>query len=313
MPQKKPDQLTAVQRRRMEKAAEIATASPEQITYQHTILCQTCLPYRDPGEGIREWERQQGAISLKVQAGDARNPQTRQFVKLGLPYGSRPRLIMAHLNATAIKTGSPKIEVGDSLTSFVRRLLEYRRSAPDGREITRFKEQLSRLAAATVRMALDVSDDRAFQINTQIIDLMELWLGKDERQHVLWSSVVELSPRYFESLQKHAVPLDERAIGALANAPLALDVYCWLAQRLYRISPGKPQRITWKALHEQFGQGYQHIRQFRAAFLKVLADVDAQYRGANVSADDGGLELRHSPPPVLCRSSPVIRGMMPRD
>jgi hypothetical protein len=35
-------------------------------------------------------------------------------------------------------------------------------------------------------------------------------------------------PQYFESLTKHAVPLDERAIAALANSPMALDVYAWL-------------------------------------------------------------------------------------
>lgn len=306
MSEEKPRNLTVIQHRRIKSAAEIATASSEQITYQHTVLCQTCLPYRNPGEGVREWERKQGSVSLSLEAGKARDPYSKEFIKLGLPYGSRPRLVMAHLNATAIKTGSPKIEVGDSLTAFVRRLLDYRRSTPDGREITRFKEQLSRLAAATVRMAVDISAEHSFQINTQIIDVMDLWLGKDERQHVLWPSVVELSPRYFESLQKHAVPLDERAIGALANAPLALDVYCWLAQRLYRIVPGKPQRITWKALYEQFGQGYGRLRDFRQGFLGVLTEVHAQYQGANILADETGIELRHSPPPVLCRRSPVI-------
>lgn len=44
--------------------AEELETSPE-ITYQHTVLCQASLPYTNPGE-LWEWERSQGAVSLKV-------------------------------------------------------------------------------------------------------------------------------------------------------------------------------------------------------------------------------------------------------
>ena len=61
-------------------------------------------------------------------------------------------------------------------------------------------------------------------------------MPKDADQRVLWPSTVTLSADYFASLQQHAVPLDPRAIAALAGSALALDVYVWLAQRLHRIS-----------------------------------------------------------------------------
>jgi Plasmid encoded RepA protein len=300
-------ELTPMQRRRLRSSLDTRETPAQHIVYQHTVLCQTALPYRDPGEDVREWERQQGAVALKVHAGEARDPSTGRFVKLGLPFGSRPRLILAHLNREALLRGSPRIDVEGSLTAFIRRI---QRADPNGKEIRRFKDQLARLAAALVRLAVGLSEDRTYQVNTQIIDAFELWLEKDERQRVLWPAVVELSPRYFDSLARHAVPLDERAIAALANSPLALDVYCWLAQRLHRIAEGKPQRVTWKALHEQFGDGYTRPRKFRESFLAVLSEVHAQYRGARLSADGQGLELRHSPPPVLCRHSPVIRGQV---
>jgi Plasmid encoded RepA protein len=79
-------------------------------------------------------------------------------------------------------------------------------------------------------------------VNSHIIDAFDLWLVKDERQRVFWPSIVRMNDRYFESLQKHAVPLDERALAALSNSPVALDLYAWLAQRLHRIS--KKQFIT---------------------------------------------------------------------
>lgn len=296
LPKIKP--MTPVQRRRLESAAAIADDPPEGITFQHTVLCQTCMPYRDPGDSTRVWERQQGMISLRIEAGVVRDPMAHEYVDIGLPYGVKPRLILAHLNREALRQGSPRIEVENSLTAFIRRVTNY--DSVNAREIGLFRHQLARFAAAGVRMAVD-RPGRAYQINTHIIDAFDLWPGKDERQHVLWPAEVELSPRYFESLTNHAVPLDERALRALANSPMALDVYAWLAQRLHRVDPRRPQFITWKALQDQFGQGFKRLRKFRETFLDVLDTVHSQYRAARVEADERGIALRHSPPPVKGR------------
>jgi hypothetical protein len=69
-----------------------------ELAFQHTVFCQTSLPYRNPGDAVRLWQREQGAVSLRIEAGAARNPNTRQWVELGLPWGTKPRLILAHLN-----------------------------------------------------------------------------------------------------------------------------------------------------------------------------------------------------------------------
>src|SRR5512147_284788 len=95
-------QLTAVKRRRVESSIAIYESPAERIVYQHTVLCQTVLPYQNPGDQVRRWERQQGAVSLEVDAGRARNPHTRRYEDVGLPFGSRPRLILAHLNREAL-------------------------------------------------------------------------------------------------------------------------------------------------------------------------------------------------------------------
>ena len=204
-------ELTPVQRRRLHTSLEIHESPAQRIAYQHTVLCQTCLPYRDPGSAVRLWERQQGIASLRIEAGAARNPQTREFVELGLPYGARPRLILTHLNSEALKLGSPRIEVESSLSAFVRRI---QNRPPTGREVRRFKDQLSRLAAAVVRFAIDLSRDRAFQVQTTIIDAFELWLSKDERQRVLWPAVVELSPDTSTVSPAMRCPLmSERSLG----------------------------------------------------------------------------------------------------
>jgi Plasmid encoded RepA protein len=294
--------LTPIEFRRLEASLEIHENPAERIAFQHTIFCQTYLPYKNPGP-VRIWERKQGAVFLRMEAGAIKEPGKNRFIDVGLPYGSRPRLIMAHLNREALIKGSPKIEVEATLTGFIKRISNKK---PNSREIARFKDQLARFAASAVRMAVDLPEMRSYQIQTHIIDAMELWLTKDENQRVLWPAVVELSPRYFESLQKHAVPLDERAIGALSNSPMALDVYAWLAQRLCRIQQGKSQFVSWVNLYDQFGQEFTRLRKFRESFQTALSAAYGQYRWANFEVNEGGLRLFASRPPIVLRE---VRGL----
>ena len=196
-----------------------------------------------------------------------------------------------------LRTGSPDIEVEDSLTAFVCRI----GLSQDGRSIRTVKDQLSRLSAAEIRLAVAYGEAQARQVNAHIVSGFDLWFPKDERQRVLWPSTVTLSLDYFESLQRHAVPLDERAIAALSHSAMGLDIYCWLAQRLHRVNPGKPAFIPWTALRDQFGWHYGRMDKFRQVFRQTLDMVLSQYRGARLELDDRGMTLRNSPPPVKGR------------
>jgi hypothetical protein len=112
-------------------AADAVADDPETILFQHTVFCQTGMPYRNPGEKVRSWERVNGTATLKIIAGEAMHPELCRFVPIGLPFGPKPRLILAYLNAEALRQRSPEIEVDASLTAFVRRL----RLDPGGRTI----------------------------------------------------------------------------------------------------------------------------------------------------------------------------------
>jgi hypothetical protein len=125
-----------------------------------------------------------------------------------------------------------------------------------------------------------------------------------------WLSLVNLtvpSLDYYESLNRFAVPLDERAIAALAHSAVALDIYCWLAQRLHRIPAGKAQLVPWIALQEQFGQGYTRLRKFREFYLGLLPQIRAAYPRARFEADNRGMTLWQSPPPV-CKRLVAVAG-----
>jgi hypothetical protein len=289
--------ITPKAKRLIDAHTEIIDAPTDDIAFLHTVLCQAGLPYR-PTE-LRRWQRRQGAASLLIEAGSALDPRTGDFVELGLPHGERPRLILIHLSTEAIRTGSPIIDVGGSLTAFARSI----GVDTNGPSIRRFKDQLARLAASTVRLGV-VSDGRATQINTQIVSGIDLWLPKDADQRILWPSTVTLSAEYFASLQRHAVPLDPRAIASLAGSALALDCYAWLAQRLHRIAPGKPAAIQWATLQAQFGPDYGRARDFRRKFVQVLREVQLVYPASRLDVTDTGLVLHNSRPPI---SKPVFR------
>jgi hypothetical protein len=267
-----------------------------EICYQHSVLCQTGLPYHDPGADVRLWEREQGLAALEIEAGRILDPTSGKYVNVGLPWGPKPRLILAHLNAEALRLDSPEIKIGDSLSGFVKRI----RGFDGGREIRMFKDQLTRLSNALIRLAM-LHGERVTQINTHVVTGFELWLPKDDRQRVLWPSTVRLSSEYFESLKRHAVPLNEADLGALAHTAMGLDIYAWLAQRLHRIDHRKPAFIAWSALKEQFGPDYRRMDNFKRFFRKTLAQVQRRYQTARIELDDKGMTARNSPPPVAKR------------
>jgi hypothetical protein len=241
------------------------------------VFCQTSLPYRNPGDDVLVWERLNGTAHLEVLAGKAMHPTLDRLIQLGLPFGPKPRLVLVHVNAEAVRTNSPEVEIEDSLTAFVRRL----KLDPGGRNMRTIKDQLARLSAASVRLGM-VRDGRAITVNSHIVSAFDLWFPKDHRQRVLWPSTVRLSLDYFESLRAHAVPLDERAIAALSHSAMALDIYAWLAQRLHRIVKPHRQLIPWVALQEQFGSNYVRIRRFREVFMVALRQVHAVYPAAKI-------------------------------
>ena len=288
--------------KRLLDASEATRSEPDEVLYQHSILCQTGLPYRNPGDDVRIWERTNGQAKLKVIAGEAFHPDVNDFVELGLPYGPKPRLILAHLNSEALRQQSPQIEVEASLTKFVKRL----GFTTDGRTIGTIKDQLAKLAACTMRFGA-AWDGQAVTINTQIVTAFNLWFPKEESQRVLWPSTVQLSAEYFESLTKHAVPLHDKALMALSGSAMGLDVYAWLAQRLHRIERGKRAFVPWAALKAQFGWHYDRMDHFKEVFRPIVRLVHSQYRAANIELDGRGMTLWHSLPPVKGRTGIVVQ------
>jgi len=267
------------------------------IIYQHSVLCQTCMPYRDPGDKIRAWQRSNGRVSLLIQAGRAYDANHAVWLDVGLPHGPKPRLVLYHLNAEALRTQSPVLELEDSLTAFVKRTLGL---DVGGRTLRTVKDQLTRLASADFKFGMG-QDGRSITIKGNVIDGFELWTPKSDKQRVLWPTTVQFSRTYFDSLMQHAVPLNEVAVARLSHSAMGLDVYTWLAQRLHRVDPKKSALVPWFSVKEQFGHEYGRMVDFRRVFTRTLKQVKVVYRDAHFTLDGQGIRLHNSPPPVLRR------------
>jgi hypothetical protein len=112
----------------------------------------------------------------------------------------------------------------------------------------------------------------------------------------LWQESVKLDEGFYQSLIEHPLPLREAAIKKVSRRSMAIDIYVWLAYRLHTLS--RPTPVSWKALHEQFGAGFNRLRAFREKFREPLALALAAYPEAKTSIDEVGMVLYPSEPPV---------------
>lgn len=279
--------LSPIQSRIIDAAAYAAEGQPDTIDFLHAVLCQVGLPRRRT-VGDR-FERTSGTASLLVKAGELWNDRAKKWEAQPLPYGTKPRLALIHICSEAVRTKSPRVEMGDSVRDFLMRLgLD-----TGGHEYARFRSQMRALAACSMTVGIGPSTVRAEPIKE-----FSAWLDTSGAQRTMWPGEIELTTDFFSSLVAHAVPVDPRALGALKHSALAMDVYVWLAHRLCRVTSAAGSRLSWANLRDQFGQEYKDPKDFKKEFRPALAAALAVYPDAKVETITGGLVLKPSPTPI---------------
>lgn len=253
------------------------------LGFMARAMVQATLPHRKVVGN--EFERRNGAFTLSLMAP----------ARIGLPYGSVPRLLLAWLTTEAVKTKSRELELGDSLSSFMREL----DLVPTGGRwgsITRLKDQTRRLFASTVSATYS-DEEKQGEIGYRFADRSLMWWDTHSpEQTALWRSTVTLTEQFYREIVEHPIPVDMRAIKALKRSPMALDIYCWLT---YRASYAKrPSLIPWALLAMQFGSEYGRTRDFKAAFLAEMRKVSIVYPAAKIEATDDGLILKPTTPHI---------------
>ena len=306
--------VPATERRRLMRRVEVThdmmseLPTAEDLSFLHSGLCQTCLPHSRPADDRHVWRRTAGRFSLIVTPGvvedwsSARSSSAGEGVRyVGVPYGSRARLIMIHLQTEGVK--SRTVSLGRSLSAFLRSLGLPVSGGPRG-SINAIREQSLRIARCGITMQWsNVETDgshRTVISDTRIVDGLELWHSARGDE---WSGTVELSERFHAHLKEHAVPLDKRGIAHLSGNSLGLDLYALLAYRLPRLS--RDLHLRWSALQSQIGSNEKADFSLAQRIRQVMPDVLTAYPHANVDVTSHGLLLKPSSPAV---PKTIVRG-----
>ena len=259
------------------------------LGYMARALTQATMPHRRVAGS--EFRRTNGVFTLVMFAPS----------DVGLPYGSIPRLMIAWMTTEAVRTKTPELTLGPTLSGFMGEL----DLVPTGGRwgsITRLRNQMTRLLSSAISCTYE-DDHRRRGLNLQVAEEYDLWWNpKTPSQATLWQSVVVLGRRFFEEVIQNPIPVDMRALKVLKSSSMALDLYCWLTYRMSYLK--RPTEIPWIALQMQFGTGYpnnHHGRHdFKRALLKQLKSVLIVYPTARVSEGEKGLILKPSRTHIPC-------------
>jgi Plasmid encoded RepA protein len=281
------------------RSAEIIQLDPfdPRRAFSPRELIQATLPHKNPGD-VPIWSRKNGNYILTVQPGQS------QGKLLGYPYGTIPRLLMCWLTTEALKTGNRRLELGDSLASFMRKLgLDSTRGGKRS-DAQRLRDQMNRLFRA--RISFDYTDgQRDRWLDMQIAPEGEVWWSDVfPEDRTLMGSWIELGEHFFNAIWKHPVPVDLRAIDALKNSALALDLYTWATYRTYRAEQRQEaQSIPWPALAAQFGAEYERHRDFKRKAQQQLKRIQQVFPTLRLDEKDNCLIIKPSSPAVKHQSA----------
>lgn len=253
----------------------------------------TSLPVADPG--ATTWVRAplHGGL-LAIMPGVA-----------GMPYGLYAHQILAYITAIAVETGSRRIDLGGSLSDAMRGAGISCGARPSGGErgtLTRFRDQVRRLAEATViyvrpsddpvtaRWMASLADDQdAFRravfegglaragVETSVFPVTDhppMWTVT--RRGPGGEPVeIELSREAFDLLTEAPIRLDDEVVRGLGRDVLAIQVYAWLAYQALR---GRKADVKLAALSRQFGaighSGKVYLK-IKQAIAKIVGLVPA--------------------------------------
>ena len=277
------------------QALEDDPADKDDLRHIHSVLAMCGLPYtRQPIE-VREYERKQGRMSLVVEAGKLRNPETGERMAQPLPFGPKSRLLLMHLCSEAIRQKSATIEIADSLTGFIRDMGFPVTGGKKG-TLNAFKEQINALAAC--KLAVGMWDGtRAVEYQGMPFSRIDVWLPTNPDQMMLWPSTLTFSMDFYTTLARHALPIRAEAVRAFAGSARKLDMYFWFNYRLHRLKA--PAILSWEALASQFSGDYTRQRDFRKGFADDLRDILDVFPKLPVKLSEDGLAITPADPDVL--------------
>lgn len=226
-----------------------------ELGFMSRTLAQISLPHSKLNTNY--FERTSGIMTLSVMS----NP------KIGLPYGTYPRLLLAWLCTEAVKKQNQVLHLGSNQSEFLRKL----NLARDGRYIAALKDQSNRLLSSVFRVDFQDKSLRGFKHLLLAESGFELWEPKAGE----WEAYIRLTSDFYHEVVSNPVPLDLNFLHELRKSPMAMDVYTWLTYRTYSIyvTGNRSVKISWSDLQAQFGANYGSLPDESADFKLSAPDI----------------------------------------
>ncbi|WP_103028282.1 replication protein RepA [Salinibacter altiplanensis] len=297
-------QSMAQVQRRAKQAADLAGLKEEieeqdahsagEVSFMASPLVQVTLPHSDPGD-VDIWDRQNGDILLYIRGG-VKQSENGGGEPLGLPYGAYPRLILSWVCTQVTKHGRRRLDLGESLQSYMRDL-GVTPSGGDQGTTRRFRDQMRRLFAAQIGFIWTREGHEKRQA-ALVAEEMDLWWDpKNPSQTTLWDSSVKLSKPFVEAIKKAPVPADRRVLREIKDSALAIDLYFWTTYRASYIEDSLT--LSWQQVHDQMGANYSRVSGFAREARKHLEEISLIWSDLKYETPRGRLRLYPSRPSVV--------------
>ena len=274
-----------------------ASEADPDLGFMGRLLALCSLPRTNPGNQL-QYRRVNGPYTLYIVAGGGNK----------LPFGNLPRLLLAWVSTEAVKTQSPVLRLGVSLTEFMRKVgIQDDSGSPRGGR-TRLRNQMDRLFSSTLQF---IYEDQGSDASAQIKDTFTspvtrkthlAWNPRHPDAPVLWESSIELGWDFFNEIISHPVPLDINILKALKRSSLGLDLYLWLIYRTFSLRG--PLRLSWRQVYRQFGVDPTKadrkliVNDFRKDCLRELYKIKTAWPTLNYATGKGVLILSPSKPTI---------------
>jgi len=300
-------ELTRHKQQLIDTAADIRERWPlsSELSFMAKHLVQVTLPHRDPGD-VSLWTRTNGDLTLVI----ARTGVDEEGKPIGYPYGTIPRLLLYWITSEAVRTKCRHLELGHSLADFMRQVgLSPETGRGKRGDARRLKDQMMRLFAASISFQQKRRTQTGVGQRTLgmlVAPRRELWWDPRElAQGNLWQSWIELGEDFYETLTSAPVPVDVRALRALNNSPLSLDLYGWATYKTYAVTmKGQPQFVSYREFMSQLGADYGTVKDFKKKLHACLKKVEAVYPQLKIEAVTAGIRIHPSKtavPPTTAR------------
>jgi len=216
------------QRRRIESIELVRKERDEQrqmlvFNSRPFVLCG--LPIRRPPTGALHHVRRNGRFKLEVVA----HPE------YGLPFG-QDRLIPLWVATLAVRQKSRTV-----LFRSAAEILQEFDLPRDGPHYRRLVEGFKRIFTSTIYFGTEspagkqeVWDSRRFYF----FDRLRIWCNRTPEEELPeprgGCNIISLSESFWQEIEAHPIPVDNRVVRELTNIPGCLDLYMWLCWRCFQ-------------------------------------------------------------------------------